>query len=838
MIAPFLRNLEQVFGWLLAASWQASVLAVFVLLIQRLLGSRLNPRWRYALWLLVLLRLVLPVLPESALSIFQFAPPRSAALEDSVTQPLFIASAPLPAPAFHAEVVAESHPFTFYSLLAVIWLSGAALLLILTWMVNRRFAHQVSKSPAISDPELWRLFTEAKAELRIHRTIRLIENSHVQSPAIMGLFQPTLLLPANVREKFDTTELRFIFLHELAHLKRGDVVVQGLIAVLQILHWFNPVLWFAFRRMRIDREPATDALVLSRTGEAEKERYGLMLIKLLEHFNQRHSLPTLVGILEDKDQFKRRFSLIAKFTIGAYGWSMLGILIICALSIVCLTKSKAAVVPNTTTLPAQTYLEVTYIKTTDTSAIPGSMTIDWNYAKKLLQNPKNEVTKLVDFPLMAGTNTIKGKIPWGSTFTATLNWSNSLANKAQDMSLKMEWLHANGGDGSYGSEFKASLRADECFVVRGPWKTKETSNLLISFVDRPGSANSATDTDPKTVPTNGTLVELALALKDNAKAIPSDHQRLQILQGFYGADGSWLDVTSLLQKSVENNSLKVSWEQPYTEIGGDPAYLQVKTLIVSYRLDGVEKLATFREENFPVGLKAVIPTDNQGNSSSTGQRNGQILIEVRVAEINDDVYLANKEKIDTAIDQGGPTMINLLNNLKGFSLLSMPSVTTQPGTKANMDIVRAFPYPTGFNSGKIASTGKKPPNGQANVDAVPPTPKEFATKDVGISAEITPSIDPKDSPTAGKIVLTGTLTITNFKGLTKSNYSPVGLPSFSTSESLFVEALGDHELKGIWVPGEYVSEKEPGGRDDKYDDTSKPQIKKRYLLFVSAAKVK
>ena len=188
------------------------------------------------------------------------------------------------------------------------------------------------------------LFAAAQGELGIRRAIRLIENGQVQSPAIMGLFQPTLLLPTDVRDKFDARELRFIFLHELAHLKRGDVMVQALIALLQILHWFNPVLWFAFRRMRIDREPATDALVLSRTGEEEKERYGLMLIKLLEHFNQRHSLPTLVGILEDKDQFKRRFSLIARFSQGgAYGWSLLGVLLIGILAMACLTKSKTPI---------------------------------------------------------------------------------------------------------------------------------------------------------------------------------------------------------------------------------------------------------------------------------------------------------------------------------------------------------------------------------------------------------------------------------------------------------------------------------------------------------------
>ncbi|HEY0257406.1 MAG TPA: M56 family metallopeptidase, partial [Candidatus Methylacidiphilales bacterium] len=236
---------------------------------------------------------------------------------------------------------------TFYSLLAVIWLAGALILLVLTWQVNRRFARHVANSPAISDSELLRLFAKAKTELGIHRSIRLIESGHVQSPAIMGLFQPTLLLPADVRKKFDARELRFIFLHELAHLKRGDVMAQALIALLQIFHWFNPVLWFAFRRMRIDREPATDALVLSRTGESEKERYGLMLIKLLEHFNQRHSLPTLVGILEDKDQFKRRFSMIAKFTRGAYGWSLLGAVVIALLGVACLTKSKAAQIADT-----------------------------------------------------------------------------------------------------------------------------------------------------------------------------------------------------------------------------------------------------------------------------------------------------------------------------------------------------------------------------------------------------------------------------------------------------------------------------------------------------------
>lgn len=340
---PGLQGLESVFGWLLEASWQASVLALLVLFLQRALGARLNPRWRYALWLLVLLRLVLPVLPESALSLFQFAPQPPAAFTAPVIEPLFASESHLPPSTAIPAVVSPSSephpPLSLYSLLAIGWLVGALGLLFLTWEANRRFVRQIRNSPEIADPELLRLFDGARAELGIGRSIRLIENGHVQSPAIMGLFSPTLLLPTNVLAKFDEMELRLIFLHELAHLKRGDVIVQGIIALLQIIHWFNPVLWYAFRRMRADREPATDALVLSRAGEDEKERYGLMLIKLFEHFNQRHSLPTLVGILEDKDQFKRRFSLIARFTRGAYGWSMLSIVLIVVLMVVGLTQS-------------------------------------------------------------------------------------------------------------------------------------------------------------------------------------------------------------------------------------------------------------------------------------------------------------------------------------------------------------------------------------------------------------------------------------------------------------------------------------------------------------------
>jgi beta-lactamase regulating signal transducer with metallopeptidase domain len=632
MIAGFLRGLESVFGWLLEASWQASVLVALVLLLQVMLRGRLNPRWHHALWLLVVLRLLLPVLPESALSLFQFTPHALPALTLSVTEPIFVAipvQAAFPLP---VETPAPTHPVSLYTVFALIWLAGALGFLIATALVNRRFARQVRNSPTIDDPHLLEIAAAAQSELGLRRALRLIENPQVQGPAIMGLFHPTLVLPEHVRARFNDEELRFIFLHEFAHLKRGDLLIQWLIALLQILHWFNPVLWYAFRRMRADREPATDALVLSRTGEAEKENYGHVLIKLLEHYHQRHSLPTLVGILEDKDQFKRRFLLIGRFTRGAYGWSMLGVLLIAMLGAIGLTKAKA----QDAAAKAEKYLEVIFVETPGAFNGAGSGPRRPGDVLLMLDDPKNNVSELAHVVLKDGPILLKGKTPATFDYTITGDWKIS-ATEPQKIDIRIDDHSVPGLQHAW--ETKESLSQGQPVVVFQPWKSASHANLLIRIVDHPGSINSATDAgnqshdtsaNPMTMPTNGTLAQMVLALKDSAKAIPADHQRLQILQGFYGADGSWLDVTGILQKSVKNNSLKVSWQQPYTELGGDPAYLQVKTLMVSYRLDGVEKQATFREENSPVGLQAIIPTENEAKGSDL---NAQMLAAVQKGDV-------------------------------------------------------------------------------------------------------------------------------------------------------------------------------------------------------------
>jgi hypothetical protein len=114
-------------------------------------------------------------------------------------------------------------------------------------------------------------------------------------------------------ETFGHDALRYIFIHELAHLKQRDIYLSWLMALLQVVHWFNPLMWFASRRMRADREMACDTLAISTMDPDEPPKYGRTIVSLLESFSQVRYLPSVAGILEEQCQIERRIEMIADY---------------------------------------------------------------------------------------------------------------------------------------------------------------------------------------------------------------------------------------------------------------------------------------------------------------------------------------------------------------------------------------------------------------------------------------------------------------------------------------------------------------------------------------------
>lgn len=328
--------------WLWRASWQASVVIMLVLLAQWLLHKQLTPRQGHALWLLVVIRLALPWSVESRLSLFNWLNTQAlslpaGSLENAPIPVLGTQEQPAPGPSSAISMSERS----LWVLLPSLWLAGAVVLssylLITNWLLGRRIRRQ----RPLTDEAVLNLLEDCKQEMGVRTPLTLVETPTVTSPSLFGFIRPRLLLPAGLTQSFSPPELRYVFLHELGHVKRWDIPLNWLTTAQLILHWFNPLVWYAFSRMRVDRELACDALALSHTQDVENRSYGQTIIKLLDSFGRPAIAPGLVGILENKNQMKRRISMIAKFR-KTNSWPVLAVSLFAAIALVTLSDAQSS----------------------------------------------------------------------------------------------------------------------------------------------------------------------------------------------------------------------------------------------------------------------------------------------------------------------------------------------------------------------------------------------------------------------------------------------------------------------------------------------------------------
>ena len=103
----------------------------------------------------------------------------------------------------------------------------------------------------------------------------------IKTPALYGIIKPKIILPI----EYEASELKYILLHERAHMKRKDNLLRLLALVVVCLHWFNPLAWLMLKLLYSDIELACDELVLSKCNEAERKEYAYTLLHTAEKTN-------------------------------------------------------------------------------------------------------------------------------------------------------------------------------------------------------------------------------------------------------------------------------------------------------------------------------------------------------------------------------------------------------------------------------------------------------------------------------------------------------------------------------------------------------------------------
>ncbi|MHC4124164.1 MAG: M56 family metallopeptidase, partial [Planctomycetota bacterium] len=268
--------------WQLAIGWQVAVLIVIVAAIDFLIKKWAWPQLRYALWLLILIKLILPPTLTSSVSLTSNIPilaekaiqikavtsqaiPQSPTLLEPITQPIespaantFTDTHIAPVKAVEktnyqpAKAVSPTQILSWKAYVFIIWLVGIVVLA--SWLVirlsNLRREH-LKKENQTALPDRFNCLLERTAQkLKLKKAPQVILTNKVCCPAVFGVFKPVLLMPADKLRTLTREDTEHILLHELAHIKRGDLFVHAVYVILQILYWFNPFVWLIRKHLQ------------------------------------------------------------------------------------------------------------------------------------------------------------------------------------------------------------------------------------------------------------------------------------------------------------------------------------------------------------------------------------------------------------------------------------------------------------------------------------------------------------------------------------------------------------------------------------------------------------
>jgi beta-lactamase regulating signal transducer with metallopeptidase domain len=162
----------------------------------------------------------------------------------------------------------------------MIWVAGVLLLSayhLFGWRRARGFARRGTSSVG---PEWQARFEKLCHEFRVRRLVSLLSSSLVKVPCVVGWMKPVILVPLSMFTLLDPSEVEMILVHELAHVRRYDVLINMIQTALETLFFFNPAIWWLSRQIRIEREDCCDDTAILRAGN--RLRYARALANLEE----------------------------------------------------------------------------------------------------------------------------------------------------------------------------------------------------------------------------------------------------------------------------------------------------------------------------------------------------------------------------------------------------------------------------------------------------------------------------------------------------------------------------------------------------------------------------
>lgn len=306
--------------------WQSSVLIVVLLALDFMLRRKVRAVFRYWLWMLVLIKLVLPTTLSSPVSVGQLVGEPMAAIKISAsekpalsevakpvgrdisnaatnsTRAAEISKASVPSsvvtPAY-GQPITPAVSVKWQGAVFMVWLAIVIAMILLLLQRAMFVCGLVRQAKDVNDLMKDMLGFCCKT-MGIRGRVGLKWSSNATSPAVCGLLRPVILLPGDIGSNLGSSGLRVVLMHELAHITRGDLWVNLFQTLLQIAYFYNPLLWLANWVIRRVREQAVDEKVQVALGD-KAQQYPETLLNVARMAFERPALSLrLIGVVESK----------------------------------------------------------------------------------------------------------------------------------------------------------------------------------------------------------------------------------------------------------------------------------------------------------------------------------------------------------------------------------------------------------------------------------------------------------------------------------------------------------------------------------------------------------
>ena len=337
--------MENILLNLLEVSLGASVVILLMTLAAPLAGKKFSAKWRYWIWMLLALRLLLPVelsldLPRPQVSIP--VPPQLTVEHDFVPKAAEESGHLVGVPAVPSQpesgIVVETQPIapviesenhwtpSGLELLFLVWAVGAAGSAVWQLVTYLRWQHEGKVwNRMVEDGDVLNLYYDLCREQGISKFPQLMQNKRIQSPMMMGLSNPTILLP---QIEYNEEDYAVVLTHELNHYKRHDLWYKLLLLSARCVHWFNPLVWLMLREADNDLEITCDEAVVKNRSSEDRAFYCETILRIMCRGKGRYAVLS-TGFNGGKKVLQRRFEAVLNdraskgFVLGAVSMALL-----------------------------------------------------------------------------------------------------------------------------------------------------------------------------------------------------------------------------------------------------------------------------------------------------------------------------------------------------------------------------------------------------------------------------------------------------------------------------------------------------------------------------------